>query len=75
MGGAYYMVRRISVMNCKDCIYYKPINDNEGKCKSPIDAYYGFDTTVVGGLGKCDYFKPTHESVETALDSWESVNR
>lgn len=45
-------------MKCKDCKYYKPINDTEGKCNSPVDAYYGFDTTVVGGLGKCDYFKP-----------------
>ena len=43
-------------MTCKDCNYYKPINDNEGKCNSPIDAYYGFDTTVVGDLGKCEYF-------------------
>ena len=43
-------------MTCKDCKYYKPINDKEGKCNSPMDAYYGFDTTVVGDLGKCDYF-------------------
>lgn len=65
-------------MTCQDCKYYKPINDTEGKCKSPMDAYYGLDTTVVGDLGTCDYFKPTHESVGTALDaldSWESVSK
>ena len=55
-------------MTCKDCAYYKPINDNEGKCNSPMDAYYGFDTTMVGDLGKCDYFKPTDNSVGNALD-------
>ena len=66
-------------MTCKDCKYYKPINDKEGKCKSPMDAYYGFDTTMVGDLGKCDYFKPTHENVGTTLDAldscWESVSK
>ena len=65
-------------MKCQDCKYYKPINDNEGKCKSPMDAYYGLDSTVVGDLGKCDYFKPTDNSVGNALDaldSWESVSK
>ena len=66
-------------MTCKDCKYYKPINDTEGKCKSPMDAYYGLDTTVVGDLGKCDYFKPTHESVGNALDAldscWDEVSK
>ena len=58
-------------MTCQGCIYYKPINDKEGKCNSPMDAYYGFDTTVVGDLGKCEYFKPTDNCVGTALDALE----
>ena len=43
-----------------------------------MDAYYGFDTTMVGDLGKCEYFKPTQDSVGNALDaldSWESVSK
>ena len=60
-------------MTCKDCNYYKPINEKEGKCKSPMDAYYGFDTTVVGDLGKCEYFKPTQNSVGNALDALDKM--
>ena len=56
-------------MTCKDCNYYKPINDKEGKCNSPMDAYYGFDTTVDGDTKReCPSFKPKE-------NSWESVSK
>ena len=56
-------------MTCKDCKYYHPTSDTEGKCKTDTDRYYGFDTTVDGTTERdCPSYMPIE-------DSWESVSK
>lgn len=69
MGIGYDLQYGETIMTCKDCKYYYPTTDTEGKCKTDTDRYYGFDTTVDGTTERdCPSFIPKE-------DSWESISK
>lgn len=62
-------------MKCKDCKYYYPTTDIEGKCKTDIDKYYGFDTTVDGTTERdCASFIAREQmTIEQAIDLLDNL--
>ena len=66
MGGAYYMVCRIPVMTCKDCIHLQPNTEHCNEYDIEVD---------IKPYRICAAMEVKDENDTPTEDSWESVSK